>query len=94
MEDNITVKVSGTAVYRAIKQYLDNSPEFQNSIKETLAKLLDSTLKNRVESIVVRFERDIIFKTRQELDSLIKKEVETKVASYISAGVSKMFEGK
>lgn len=44
--------------------------------------------------MVRSLERDVIYKIRTELDLIIKKEVEAKVAAYISKGIQKMFEGE
>lgn len=94
MEDAITVKVSGTAVYKAVKQYLDNSTQLQDSIKVLVDKHLEVAVKGRIQSILDGLEMQAKYKIKQELETLVKKEVEAKVASYIAAGVKRMFEGE
>lgn len=92
-EDNITVKVSGTAVYKAVKQYLDNSPTVQKQIAEAVEKVLGPAIQNRVNGMLSQLDADIRFSTRKELDATIKKEVETRIAQHIQKGIAKMFEG-
>lgn len=94
MDDNITVKVSGTAVYKAVKNYLDNSPEMQKTVAELVAKHLEAAIKNRITSMMHNLEGEARYRLRTELDTLVKKEVESKVATLISKGIAKMFEGE
>lgn len=93
MTDNITVKVSGTAVYKAVKSYLDNSEEMRDTIKVMVDKYLETAVKSRIQSILSQLETTTRHKITTELDLFIKKEVETRVAHHISIGVKKLFEG-
>jgi ribosomal protein S17E len=93
MNDEIHVKVSGKAVYKAVKNYLDSSEELGNTIKELTSKHLENIIKNKMESILTRMDYEVQYKLKQELDKIVRKEVETKVAGYIATGIKKMFEG-
>lgn len=92
IDENITIKVSGRSVYLAVKQYLDNSEMMQNHIKTEVEKYLSAVIKNRTEAMLGNYESIVKMHLSNELDRIIKKEVETKVASYISSGIKKMFE--
>lgn len=93
MEDPITVKISGSAIYRAVKNYLDNSDEMKQAVKVAVDKHLEIAVKGRIESILAHLDSHARYKMKTEIDALIKKEVEARVAEYISKGIKKMFEG-
>lgn len=94
MTDEIHVKVSGSAVYRAVKNYLDNSEEMKTAIGVAVNKHLEVAVKGRIESILAHLDSHARFRMKNEIDAVIKKEVEARVAEYISKGIQKMFEGK
>jgi squalene cyclase len=89
-EDNITVKVSGSAVYKAVKQYLDSSEHIQKTIQQTLDKHLDETVKSRVTSMLDKAQRDTSYKIKSEIDKLIIKEVEDKVTAHVIKALKKI----
>lgn len=93
-EDNITVKVSGTAVYKAVKNYLDNSEEIKKEVDSLVKKHLETIVKGRIESIITNLDMTVRAKIKTEIDTLVKKEVEARIATYISKGIQKMFEGE
>lgn len=94
MSDEIHVKVSGSAVYRAVKNYLDNSEEMKATIQKMVDKHLETAVKGRIESMLRDLDMNVRYKIKTEVDALVKKEVEAKVAAYISKGIQKMFEGE
>lgn len=91
-EDNITVKVSGTAVYKAVKNYLDNSENLKAAVHAIADKHLEHMVKGRIESLLSGIETSVRHKVKTELDVIVKKEVEARVAEYISKGIQRMFE--
>lgn len=93
MSDEIHVKLSGTAVYKAVKNYLNNSPELQEQLKTMVNKQLEPAVLNKIESAVDSLFYEMRHKVNQELDRLVKKEVEARVAEHISRGLKRLFEG-
>lgn len=92
-EDNITVKVSGTAVYRAVKQYLNNSTELQQHVADLLAKHLEPSVKNKVDSLMNDIYHDARRKISSEIDRIVREEVQKRVADIVSRGIQNIFEG-
>lgn len=92
MTDEINIKVSGTAVYKAVKQYLDNSDSLKKEIEQYTNKYLEQAVKSRIDSIISGLETQAKYKIKTEIDVMVKKEVEQKIATYISNSVKKVFE--
>lgn len=92
-DNNITVKISGTAIYKAVKNYVDNSQELKLYIETTFKKLIVPVIENRVTKMLGDIEAKTKKQLEKEIEQAVKKAVEDKLATYISSGLKNLFEG-
>jgi hypothetical protein len=80
-DDKFNIHIDGKAIYKAVKNLLENDREFKAKVKEEVAKqLIDS---NTVKAIVEEFVKDTIdsAKFHIEVGNLVKQEVKLSAPS-------------
>lgn len=94
MEGNISLKISGDAIYKAVKNYILHSPEIQKSITEEVDKLiLSGTIKGVAERAVkdalsgYRLEQIVKDGARDAVTGQIRTLIEEHVRKFLSNSV-------
>jgi DNA polymerase II small subunit/DNA polymerase delta subunit B len=84
--DMLNVKVSGDTVYKAVANYLKNSPEFKDNIQEKVKLYLES---NALEESFRQHVKNAIennWDLHKEIKKIIEIEVKNQISQIFSGG--------
>lgn len=81
--ENLVVKVLGSDIYKAVRNYLNHDAGFQARISELLPESLESYAKKCIELEAHKFIQNYAF--RQTMESAVK----TELKAYIKEQVAK-----
>jgi hypothetical protein len=90
-DDKFNIHIDGKAIYKAVKNLLENDHDFKTKVKDEVAKqLIDS---NTVKVIVEEFVKDMIdsAKFHIEVGNIVKQEVKLQVPDLMKKEFDNVF---
>lgn len=96
-DEQLSVKVSGQAVYNAVKNYLNNNQDLRNEITKAVKEMVDSGhLQDQVQRLVREHFSSNSFIYRSIVDKAVKEivgeQVKAKIDLEIQACVKQFME--
>jgi hypothetical protein len=87
-DEQLSVKVSGQAVYNAVKNYLNNNQDLRNEITKTAKEMVDAGhLKAQVERLVREHFSSNSFIYKSIVDKIVKEVVAEQVKAKVDLEV-------
>jgi hypothetical protein len=94
MSENITVKVSGSEIYKAVKNYLNNSDHLKKLVEDQVKAYVDKGLMNQTIERVVRSKLDTTYYSnplKEVITQIVNQEVKNKINEYVLSSVKTAF---
>jgi len=92
---HISVRISGSDIYKAVSNHIRNSGTLQNTIKEKLAAVVDSKtwekyVHDQTKEVLIEYLRDMKYhNSRDTLKNFIGKEIKEQLGDKIEKHVTK-----
>lgn len=96
MTDEIKIGIGGTAVYKAVRNYLNNSPDLKKTIDDQVQRLVDAgTLeeiarRKMAEILTVSYMKELL---RESAKNILTEEIKSKVEKITIETMKKHLEG-
>jgi elongation factor P hydroxylase len=96
MTEDLKIGVSGTAVYKAVRNYLNNSPELKQKIDEQIQKLVEKGVLEEIarrkmaEQLTSYYTKDLLQKVAKDV---FTAEIKVQLEALVGAAMKKYLEG-